>query len=60
MLDEPEFDIGWFKDLADIVKNKTMFFLPCFGALLAFLFAKSDYIKSSNWGIWLFIVTLCL
>jgi hypothetical protein len=30
-----EYDIEWFRDLTDIVKNKTMFFLPCFGAFLA-------------------------
>jgi hypothetical protein len=53
-----EYDIEWFKELTDIVKNKTVFFLPCFGAFLAFLFAKSDYIKSSNWVIWLLVTVL--
>jgi hypothetical protein len=55
-----EYDIEWFRDLTDIVKNKTMFFLPCFGAFLAFLFAKSQYIKDSNPVIWLLVAALLL
>jgi hypothetical protein len=43
-----DFDISWFKDLTDIVKNKTMFFLPCFGPFLAFVFKQSEYIKGTN------------
>lgn len=52
-----DFDISWFKDLTDIVKNKTMFFLPCFGAFLAFVFTQSEYIKGSNFVIWLLVAS---
>jgi hypothetical protein len=44
--------------LADIVKNKTLFFIPFFGALLAFLFTKADYIKGSNAVVWVLLTAL--
>jgi len=56
--DEEVFDGSFLKDLADIIKNKTLFFIPFFGALLAFLFTKSDYIKGSNAIIWLLLTAL--
>jgi hypothetical protein len=55
-----DFDTSWFKDLTDIVKNKTLFFLPCFGAFLAFVFTQSEYIKDSNFVIWLLVGTILL
>ena len=51
-----DFDASFLKDLADIIKNKTLFFIPFFGAFLAFLFAKTDYIKSANFIIWIAII----
>jgi hypothetical protein len=56
--DEEPFDASFLKDLADIIKNKTLFFIPFFGALLAFLFTKADYIKSSNAVIWVLLAVL--
>jgi hypothetical protein len=56
--DEEPFDASFLKDLADIIKNKTLFFIPFFGALLAFLFTKADYIKGSNAVIWVLLVVL--
>jgi hypothetical protein len=58
--DEEPFDASFLKDLADIIKNKTLFFIPFFGALLAFLFTKADYIKSSNAVIWVLLAVLLL
>jgi hypothetical protein len=58
--DEEPFDASFLKDLADIIKNKTLFFIPFFGALLAFLFTKADYIKSSNAIIWVLLAVLLL
>ena len=55
-----DFDASFLKDLADIIKNKTLFFIPFFGAFLAFLFAKTDYIKSANFIIWIAIILLFL
>jgi hypothetical protein len=56
--DEEPFDASFLKDLADIIKNKTLFFIPFFGALLAFLFTKADYIKGSNAVIWVLFAAL--
>ena len=58
--DEEPFDASFLKDLADIIKNKTLFFIPFFGALLAFLFTKAEYIKSSNAVIWVLLAVLLL
>jgi len=44
-------DVTFLRDIADIIKNRTLFFLPFFGAFIAFLFSKSDYIKESNTAI---------
>src|SRR5258705_8165349 len=56
--EEEPFDPSFLKDLADIIKNKTLFFIPFFGALLAFLFTKAEYIKGSNAVIWVLLVVL--
>jgi hypothetical protein len=56
--DEEPFDASFLKDLADIIKDKTLFFIPFFGALLAFLFTKADYIKGSNAVIWVLLAAL--
>lgn len=53
-----EFDPSFLKDLADIIKNKTLFFIPFFGAFLAFLFAKTEYIVGANFVIWAFLAIL--
>jgi hypothetical protein len=45
----------YLRGLTDIVKNKTLFFIPFFSAYLAFLLAKTDYIKGANFVIWLLI-----
>jgi hypothetical protein len=55
---EEPFDASFLKDLADIIKNNTLFFIPFFGALLAFLFTKADYIKGSNAVVWVFLTAL--
>jgi hypothetical protein len=52
------FDAEYLKGLTDIVKNKTLFFIPFFGAYLAFLLTKTEYIKSANFVIWLIIATI--
>jgi hypothetical protein len=44
-------DLSFIKDFVDIIKNKMLFFFPFFGAFLAFLFAKSDYIMSASWAV---------
>lgn len=49
---EKDFDPSYLRDLVDIIKNKTLFFIPFFGALLAFLLTKSDFVKNSNFVIW--------
>src|SRR6266852_6150008 len=46
------YDASFLRDIADMVKNKTLFFIPFFGAYLAFIFGKSDYIKQANFIIW--------
>jgi hypothetical protein len=56
----PDYDASFLHDIADIVKNKTLFFIPFFGAYLAFLFAKSDYIKEANFVIWIFLGAIFL
>jgi hypothetical protein len=43
--DKP-FNAEFLKIIADIVKNRTLFFIPFFSAFLAFLFTKTDYIAS--------------
>jgi hypothetical protein len=48
-------DMSFIKDIVDIIKNKMLFFFPFFGAFLAFLIAKSDYVMNANW----FIEFLC-
>lgn len=45
-------DAEHLKGLTDIVKNKTLFLIPFFSACLAFLLAKTDYIKEANLAIW--------
>lgn len=54
------YDPGFLRDVADMVKNRTLFFLPLFGAYLAFLFGKSDYIKGANVPIWIALATVFL
>lgn len=44
-------DLAFIRDVVDIIKNKTLFFIPFFGAFVAFLVAKTDYVTSSNWLI---------
>jgi hypothetical protein len=44
-------DMSFIKDFVDIIKNKMLFFFPFYGAFLAFLFAKSDYIMGASWAI---------
>ena len=46
---------AYINDLVDIIKNKLLFYFPFFGAFLAFLVAKSDYVLNANW----FIKALC-
>jgi hypothetical protein len=36
------YDAGFLRDIADMVKNKTLFFIPFFGAYLAFIFRRLD------------------
>jgi hypothetical protein len=55
---EEPFEASFLKDLADIIKNKTLFFIPFFGALLAFLFTKADYIKGSDAVVWVLLTAL--
>ena len=54
----PPFDPSFLKDLADILKNKTLFFIPFFGAYLAFVLGKSDYLREANPVIWLMVTSI--
>jgi|ERR1700674_513959 len=56
----PTLDVSFLRDVADIVKNKTLFFIPFFGAYLAFILTKSDYLKESNPVIWLLVTAIFL
>jgi hypothetical protein len=53
-------DAEHLRGLTDIVKNKTLFFIPFFSAYLAFLLAKTDYIKGANFVVWLLIGSILL
>ena len=53
-MQDGEYDASYLRDLADIVKNKTLFFVPFFGAFLAFLVGKTDYLKSAGVAVWVF------
>ena len=44
-------DMSFIRDFVNIIKNKMLFFFPFFGAFLAFVFTKSDYITNSNWTV---------
>lgn len=41
-------DATFLKDLGDMVRSRTMFFFPFYGAFLTFLFAKTQYIQDAN------------
>jgi hypothetical protein len=53
-------DAEHLKGLTDIVKNKTLFFIPFFSAYLAFLLTKTDYIKGANLAIWVLLGSVML
>lgn len=53
-----DLDVTFLRDIADIIKNRTLFFLPFFGAFIAFLFSKSDYIRGANPAIWVICIAL--
>jgi uncharacterized membrane protein YsdA (DUF1294 family) len=58
--DEEPFDASFLKDLADIIKNKTLFFIPFFGGAFGVLFTKPITSKAAtqSFGCWwpLFLV----
>ena len=41
-------DVDSFKDFGDLIRVRTLFFFPFYGAFLTFLFAKSQYIIDAN------------
>jgi hypothetical protein len=55
-----DYDASFLRDIADMVKNKTLFFIPFFGAYLAFLLGKTDYIKGANFVIWIVLIAIFL
>jgi hypothetical protein len=55
-----DYDPSFMRDIADMVKNKTLFFIPFFGAYLAFLFGKADYIKGANFIVWIVLAVIFL
>lgn len=62
-IERPLTAVNWtvLKDLGDISRARNLFFMPFFGALLAFIVAKSDYIISSNIIIQAeVLITFCL
>lgn len=46
---KPTIDGSFFKDLADVIRAKNMFFVPFFGAFVAFLVAKVDAVMAGTW-----------
>ena len=52
-------DLTFVKEMIDIIKNKLLFFMPFFGAFLAFLLTRHEYVIGANWIIKILcIVTL--
>jgi hypothetical protein len=45
---QPTVDHSFLKDLGDMVKARNLFFVPFFGALLAFVVTQSKYIIDAN------------
>jgi hypothetical protein len=45
---EGAFLVASFKDIGDIIRTKTLFFVPFFGAFVVFLLSKSDFILSGS------------
>lgn len=50
-----DFDFSFFKDMSDIVRGRIALFLPFFGAYLAFVLSKNDYVLSAIWPIKLWL-----
>jgi hypothetical protein len=55
---EKPFDPEVLRGITDIVKNRTLFFIPFFGAYLAFLFGKTDYIRGATPVVWLLLAAI--
>ena len=45
-------DLSFLRDFADIIKNKMLFFFPFYGAFLALLFSKSEYVMHATFAVW--------
>jgi len=41
-------DVAFLKDFGDMVRGRTMFFFPFYGAFITFLFAKSQYVLDAS------------
>jgi hypothetical protein len=46
-------DMSFLRDFVDIIKNKMLFFFPFYGAFLALLFSKSDYVLQASFIVWI-------
>jgi hypothetical protein len=41
-------DLGFFKDIGDVIRARNLFFVPFFGLFLTFLVARSDFVIKAN------------
>ena len=41
-------DLSFLKDMGDVVRSRNLFFVPFFGAFIAFLVTQSNYIKQAG------------
>ena len=46
-----EKDLLYFRDVSEIIKARNIYFTPFFGAFIAFLVAKNEYISGAGWVI---------
>jgi hypothetical protein len=46
-------DLSFLRDVADIIKNKMLFFFPFYGAFLALLFTTSEYVMQASLTVWI-------
>src|SRR5260370_34885569 len=45
--------LSFLRDYSDIIKNKMLFFFPFYGAFLALLFSKSEYVMQASPTVWI-------